>query len=72
MVSKLNIAGPKMCTTLSKEGNLSGNAECGLVDNITGEYIEGSVWHSCEEWCLSKVYKKDRYNIVILRLSYGR
>ena len=56
MLSKFNISGPKMCTTLSKEGNLSGNAECGLVDNITGEYIEGSVWHSCEEWCLSKVY----------------
>ena len=44
-----------MCTTLSKEGNKSGNAECGMVDNITGEYIEGTVWHSCEEWCLSKV-----------------
>ena len=44
-----------MCTTLSKEGNKSGNAECGQVDNITGEYIDGTVWHSCEEWCLSKV-----------------
>ena len=47
--------GPKMCTTLAKEGNKSGPAECGRMDNATGEPIEGSVWHSCEEWCLSKV-----------------
>ena len=46
--------GPKMCTTLAKEGNKSGPAECGRMDNATGEFIEGSVWHSCEEWCLSK------------------
>ena len=49
------IVGPKMCTTLAKEGNKSGPAECGRMDNATGEFIEGSVWHSCEEWCLSKV-----------------
>ena len=47
--------GPKMCTTLAKEGNMSGNEACGMVDNVTGEFIEGSIWHSCEEWCLSKV-----------------
>jgi len=43
-----------MCTTLAKHGNLSGNEVCGLVDNVTGEFIDGTVWHSCEEWCLSK------------------
>ncbi len=32
---------PKMCTTLQKEGNVSG------ADNCQG-------WTSCEEWCLSK------------------
>ncbi len=31
---------PKMCTTLKKEGNLTGG------DNCRG-------WTSCEEWCLS-------------------
>ena len=50
--------GPKMCTTLAKHGNLSGNEVCGLVDNVTGEFIDGTVWHSCEEWCLSKVNLK--------------
>ena len=56
--------GPKMCTTLAKEGNKSGNAECGRVDNATGEFIEGSVWHSCEEWCLSKVrlFSRNSFN----------
>ena len=47
-----------MCTTLSKEGNLSGNLQCGVLDPEDKEnktIVEGSVWHSCEEWCLSKV-----------------
>ena len=54
---KLYSIGPKMCTTLAKHGNLSGNEVCGLVDNVTGEFIDGTVWHSCEEWCLSKVIR---------------
>ena len=33
---------PKMCTTLSKRGNISDEAEC-------------AGWWACEEWCLSKV-----------------
>ena len=32
---------PKMCTTLSKRGNITDEAEC-----------DG--WWACEEWCLSK------------------
>ena len=55
-----------MCTTLSKEGNMSGDLQCGMLDpeielkrlddpTIESQIIEGSVWHSCEELCLSKV-----------------
>ena len=58
MTLKYDWLGPKMCTTLAKHGNLSGNEACGSVDNVTGEFIDGTVWHSCEEWCLSKVNLK--------------
>lgn len=44
VVLESNLAGPKMCTTLSKEGNLTGESKC--------------TWHSCEEWCLSKSNKE--------------
>ena len=54
--------GPKMCTTLSKEANKSGNLECGREDpDNPGEFLEGSVWHSCEEWCLSKVTQNNNF-----------
>ena len=58
-----------MCTTLAKHGNLSGNEVCGSVDNVTGEFIEGSVWHSCEEWCLSKVIRMIRF--ILTRQDYN-
>eukprot|EP00095_Tigriopus_kingsejongensis_P007120 maker-scaffold303_size215788-snap-gene-1.14 protein:Tk07120 transcript:maker-scaffold303_size215788-snap-gene-1.14-mRNA-1 annotation:"GL12734" len=35
------LQGPKMCTTLAMQGNLSGPESC-------------QEWWSCEEWCLSK------------------
>jgi len=39
------LQGPKMCTTLAKEGNLTGEEIC-------------LGWTSCHEWCLSVVSKK--------------
>jgi hypothetical protein len=42
VVLESTLQGPKMCTTLSKEGNLSGIETC-------------QDWSSCEEWCLSIV-----------------
>ncbi len=39
------LEGPKMCTTLATEGNLTNTDACG------GE----KAWSSCEEWCLSMV-----------------
>lgn len=45
IVLESNLQGPKMCTTLSKQGNLSG------IDVCNG-------WTSCAEWCLSKVSPK--------------
>ena len=41
-VLQSKLVGPKMCTTLIKEGNLTGIETC-------------DKWSSCEEWCLSKV-----------------
>jgi hypothetical protein len=47
------LEGPKMCTTLTKEGNLTGSTE--------GEACGGDQpWSSCEEWCLSMVSIKNK------------
>ena len=46
-----NLTGPKMCTTLAKEGNLT-TPNCGV--NGTDE----QAWSSCEEWCLSMSSKE--------------
>ncbi len=53
------LQGPKMCTTLSKEGNLTGEEVC-------------LGWTSCHEWCLSVVSKKDFCSIaaVIVRSNH--
>ena len=44
-VLESNLEGGVMCTTLSKEGNLTGEGTC-------------DKWHSCVEWCLSKSTKE--------------
>jgi hypothetical protein len=44
IVLESTLQGPKMCTTLSKEGNLTGEEVC-------------LGWTSCHEWCLSVVSK---------------
>ncbi len=46
IVLESNLQGPKMCTTLSMERNLTGEEVC-----------DG--WTSCHEWCLSVVSKID-------------
>ena len=47
VVLESSLQGPKMCTTLSLEGNLTGIETC-------------QDWSSCEEWCLSIVSSKNR------------
>ncbi len=44
-VLESTLQGPKMCTTLSTVGNLTGEEVC-------------LAWTSCHEWCLSVVSKK--------------
>ena len=51
VVLESTLQGPKMCTTLSKEGNLSGIETC-------------QDWSSCEEWCLSIVSKSNQNKCV--------
>ena len=57
-VLQSRLDGPKMCTTLSKEGNLTGIETC---EN----------WSSCEEWCLSKVRKNGLIPYAVLVLFYA-
>jgi hypothetical protein len=47
VVLESSLQGPKMCTTLSLEGNLTGIETC-------------QDWSSCEEWCLSIVSSTNR------------